>query len=149
LLHTELAEIDENLIRNELHYVERGDCLLRRKDIYEELYPETKKGAINQHTKVLSAESADSKTSFVSDTANKTNISSRVIHEEIQIAKSLSPEAKEAVKTTDIPKTDALKLARLDETTQNEVAERIITNYKNDSKQKVDLKGAVNERIFY
>lgn len=44
-LKAKLAEIDENLIRNELHYTERGDLLLERKQIYEGLHPETKAGA--------------------------------------------------------------------------------------------------------
>lgn len=124
-LKAELAEIDENLIRNELHYIDRGEQLKRRKEIYEELYPETKKGAINQYTKVLSAESADSKNSFVNDTARKTGVSTRVIHEELQIAKNLTPEAKEIIKELDIPKTQALNVARLEPEEQSKIVETI------------------------
>ena len=60
-LELELAEIDENLIRNELHYTELDDLILRKKQIYEEMYPETKKGAKNQYTKVLNDIKSDSK----------------------------------------------------------------------------------------
>ena len=43
-LQAELAEIDENFIRNDLSPVEYGDLLLRRKAIYESLYPEARNG---------------------------------------------------------------------------------------------------------
>ena len=43
-LSAELAELDENFARANLSPLEMGDLLKRRKDIYEELYPETKAG---------------------------------------------------------------------------------------------------------
>ena len=58
-LEAELAEIDENFIRKELPPVEYGEMLLRRKEIYEMLHPETKatyKGGKfrgNQHQEVV------------------------------------------------------------------------------------------------
>lgn len=43
-LQAELAEIDENFVRTELGSVAFGNLLLRRKEIYETLHPETKAG---------------------------------------------------------------------------------------------------------
>lgn len=43
-LLAKLAEIDENFVRMNLSPIEFGDLLLRRKEIYEQLHPETKQG---------------------------------------------------------------------------------------------------------
>jgi ParB family chromosome partitioning protein len=40
-LQAELAEIDENFVRRGLPTIEFGELLLRRKEIYETLHPET------------------------------------------------------------------------------------------------------------
>ena len=49
-LMAELAEIDENLIRQKFDQVEEWDQLARRKEIYELLYPETRRGKRNGQT---------------------------------------------------------------------------------------------------
>jgi ParB family chromosome partitioning protein len=126
-LKVELAEIDENLIRNELHYIDRGEQLKRRKEIYEELYPETKQGKRNGQT-VKNADSALlGKPSFVEDTAQKTGASSRVIHEELQMAKNILSEVKEVIKAKEINKSDALKIARMEPEKQKKVADALET----------------------
>jgi ParB/RepB/Spo0J family partition protein len=130
-LKQELAEIDENLIRNDLHYIDLGEHLKERKRIFELLHPETIKGisqAIGMNKAVGNDVSADTAvTSFVEDTAKKTNMSSRVIHENIQIA-SLNKEVKDKIKEADLSKTDALKIARLQPEKQKQVMDRVIEN---------------------
>jgi ParB-like chromosome segregation protein Spo0J len=127
-LKAELAEIDENLIRNEYHFTERGEHLKRRKEIYEKIYPESKpeeqrKKGLNVSGEIIS--SLEETKTFVQDTAEKTGVSERTIQQEIQIATNLIPEAKEVVKELDLPKTQVLKLARVEPEEQNKVVEII------------------------
>lgn len=120
-LELELVEIDENLIRNELHYIELDDLMLRKKQIYEEMYPETKKGAKNQHTKVLNEIISDSKPSFSKDTAIKTGQSERNIQLSTQRAENLIPEAKSILREKEITKTEATLLAKEEPTQQKRI----------------------------
>lgn len=142
-LEAELIEIDENLIRNELHFTERADVLLRRKEIYEELYPETKHGMRNgQTSKKTESDSLPKdeirqtdKPSFVEDTAKKTGRSETVIKEEIQIAKNLDEEEKEILKEKDVTKTDAIKLARMEPEERKPVINLFIKDKRDQAKQ--------------
>jgi len=128
-LKAKLAEIDENLIRNELHFTVHGDLVLERKQIYEELHPETKAGvsqAVGMNRKKGNNVSAESAPTFVADTAEKTGVSTRAIHVELQIAENLTDEVKEIIRKYDIPKTYALKLARIvDKEKQRAAAEEM------------------------
>jgi ParB family chromosome partitioning protein len=79
-------------------HTERGDLLLKRKDIYEELHPETKREATlkQNRSEIISERNVPS---FVKDTAQKTCVSERTIEHEIQVAKKLTPEVKETVRS--------------------------------------------------
>jgi len=98
---SELAEIDENLIRNELTQFDKSIQTSRRKEIYEILHPETKHGKQenrgNRHTvtNVESRQVGDSlenKTeSFVEQTAKATNESTRNIERNSKRGKVLKP----------------------------------------------------------
>ncbi|NBW18034.1 MAG: hypothetical protein EBR82_59680 [Caulobacteraceae bacterium] len=98
-LQAELAEIDENLIRNELNQFERATWQARRKEIYEILHPGSKHGANsggNQHTKdkVLSrkvCDSAEKETppSYVESASKAQGKSKRLVELEAQRGKAL------------------------------------------------------------
>ncbi|WP_099205625.1 ParB/RepB/Spo0J family partition protein [Scatolibacter rhodanostii] len=133
-LKAELAEIDENLIRHNLSHLDEGEQLLRKKEIYEMLYPETKKGvaqAIGMNRAVGNNVSEDSsvtsKKSFVDDSAEKMNLTPRRVQQKIQIARDLTPEVKEIVKENGIGLDPSLKLARIKEPEkQKEAAKRMV-----------------------
>lgn len=125
----ELAEIDENLIRNELTTMERGELLARRKEIYEERHPETKAGAAgaNASNAAQGKEHASEIISFATDTAAKTGLTPRSIQQEVQIAKNIAPEVKESIRETPIAdrKTDLLQLARMEPEQQKQIISHV------------------------
>jgi len=139
-LHLELMEIDENLIRYELHFIDRGQHLKKRKEIYEQLYPETKQGmsqAIGMNKKLghnvtETVSPTSRKSSFSKDTAKKTGFSERTIDQEIQIATEIEPEVQEFIKEKEISKTDALKIARMPKEDQRRVKDMIETGKAKD-----------------
>ena len=78
-LQSELAEIDENIVRTKLTKQELGDQLLRRKELYEMLHPETRQGMRNgQTSKNANLASLETK-SFAQDTSEKTGMSQRTV----------------------------------------------------------------------
>lgn len=131
-LQAELAEIDENFVRRDLSAVEFGDLLLRRKEIYETLHPETKAGvaqAVGMNraigNNVAEKFSATSKP-FVQDTAEKLGVTPRLIRRQIQTSKNLTAEAKEVIRHSGVSKEMAFKLSRLAPEQQEEAAALIV-----------------------
>ncbi len=129
-LTAELAEIDENIVRSDISALEYGEILLRRKEIYETLHPETKDGiaqAISMN-RALGNNVSDkvplTSRSFVQDTAEKLGVVPRTVERQIQTAKNLTPEAKEIIRKSDhkISKQAALKLSRMEPEQQKEAA---------------------------
>lgn len=124
-LQAELAEIDENFVRNDLTTLEYGEMLLRRKEIYEMLHPNSKHGGDRKSEKIKSAKcKVDFEKSFIEDTAEKLGVHPCTVARQIQTAKNLTPETKEIIKDTDtkISKKAALKLSRLEPEQQQEAA---------------------------
>ena len=123
-LQAELAEIDENFVRAGLSHRELGDLLLRRKELYEAIHPETRQGqrngqtAKNDNLTVLQAKP------FSEDTADKLGVSKRTVERLVQTAANLTPEAKKIIRDSDakITKRAALKISKLPPDQQAEAA---------------------------
>lgn len=128
-LRAELAEIDENFVRSDLAPIEFGELLLRRKELYEALHPEsvqTNQGGPfrgNQHREVSDKMTQTTK-SFTQDTAEKLGVGRRTVERQVQIAKNLTPETKEIIRGSDtlITRKEALALSRLEPRPQAEAA---------------------------
>ena len=143
-LQAELAEIDENIVRTRLNRQELGEQLLRRKDIYERLHPETRQGMRNGQT-VKNANLASLETkSFAQDTAEKTGMSKRAVSRLLQIANNLSADAKRIVQANDMTQDTALKLSRLPHDQQVEAASLLaagqyqsVDEYVTDRREKI------------
>lgn len=128
-LQAELAEIDENFVRKNLSIIDFGNLLLRRKEIYETLHPETKHGGDRKSEEIKSAKCAlDSAKSFVADTAEKLGVNPCTVRRELQTAKNLTPATKEIIRDADtnITKKDALKLSRLEPEQQEDAATQLV-----------------------
>ena len=127
-LRAELAEIDENFVRTDLSAIEYGDLLLRRKEIYEALHPETKNGGDRKSEKIRSAKcTSDFSKSFVNDTAEKLGVNPSTIRRQVQTAKNMTPEAKAIIRDSGakVTKKDAMKLSRLKPEQQKDAASQL------------------------
>ena len=121
-VQAKLAEIDENIVRTKLNRQELCEQLLRRKEIYETLHPETRHGMRNGQTaKNANLATLETK-SFAEDTAEKTGMSKRAISRLLQIANNLTGDARRIVEAHNMTQDTALKLSRLQHDEQVEAA---------------------------
>lgn len=145
-----LKEIDENLIRNELHYIERGEHLEKRDEILRELGLRAKSGTNLKNLKTTGELNSPVKTTAL--IAKEAGISERVAQQEKQIAKSLTPTTKEKAIKCNITKQDAIKLSHLKPDEQEQVITKIADgtakNYKESIKLlKQEKKESVSENL--
>lgn len=129
-LHTELAEIDENVIRTGLSDLELSELLARRKKIYETLHPATIARNLPGHASNYES-SSDKLTGeekpFSQDTAERMGVSPRTVERHVQIGENLTTEAKEILRGTDqkVTKQNLTKLSRLEPKQQMEAAKQL------------------------
>ena len=134
-LSAELAELDENFARANLSPLEIGDLLKRRKDIYEELYPETKAGtaqAIGMNKAKgnnVNCNLQSTRKSFIEDTANVTGSHPSTIARHIKIASELAPEAKEILRGAKkpVPSSTLKKISKLPPSQQEEASSLLVS----------------------
>ena len=112
-----LAEIDENLIRNELTELDEALHLAERKEIYETLHPETKTGGAPGAGKGKGKSVYKDCTvqSFQTDTAKKVGKTSRTVERKTRIGSKLRGVA-ESLRGTAVEDSqkDLLALAKVD-----------------------------------
>jgi ParB family chromosome partitioning protein len=119
-LRAELAEISENLIRNELTLLERAEHLARLKAVYEQQYPNTR--GVGRPTK-----NGATVAPFSEWAAGQTGLAQRTVQHYVQLAESIAPAVRDAIRRTPIASDGAeLKsLASLEPSQQRAVAELI------------------------
>ncbi len=131
----ELAELDENFARANLSPLELGELLVRRKEIYETLYPETKAGtaqAIGMNKAKgnnVNCNLQSRKKSFIEDSADVMGSHPSTVARHIKIASELTPEAKEILRGAEKPVSSAVlkKISRLPPEQQTEASSLLVS----------------------
>ncbi|MDD3586778.1 MAG: MT-A70 family methyltransferase [Thermoguttaceae bacterium] len=137
-LQKELAEIDENLVRLELDPISIGELAIRRDEILDALGQRAKSGTNVKNSRTGTPGGPVPKTT--EDVANEIGISKSTLKENKQLARDLTPKAKDVVRQSDVSKKDALKLARMKPEEQNKLAEKLSNG---EAKSLVDAKRLV------
>jgi 16S rRNA G966 N2-methylase RsmD len=136
----QLAEIDENIIRNNLNDIELGEHLIKRDNILEKLGMRYVQGD-NQHTgggATISPPPVSTK-----DISKSIGVSERTTQLKKSIVKHLHPDVRDTLRNSQFANntTGLLKLSRLDEETQMKVSNRLSTG------KDTDIKASIKEVI--
>lgn len=127
-LSARLVEIDENLTRRELTALDRAIFMAERKRIYEELHPETKQGGDRKSKKTQEEiKSQDIATCsmfprFTAATAKATGFSERAVQLLCSLVSSLSPEAIDLLRATDLASNQSALLTLAQEKPADQIA---------------------------
>jgi len=120
-IEAELAEIDENLMRNDLTVLEQGEHLQRRNEILEAMGQRAPSYRPEKGSTVLPLKTT-------ADIAKEVGLSETSAQRRMQVARNIVPEVKDAIRNTEIADstTQLLELARLTPEKQVEVARSIV-----------------------
>lgn len=116
-----VAEIDENLVRNELTALEQCEHLAERKRLYEEMHSVAQHGGARSRS---TGQLVHLKPSFADATAEQIHESARNVRRSIAIASALRKVVRDQIRHLPIAdnKQELSRLAKLDDDTQNAVA---------------------------
>ncbi|MCX7592977.1 MAG: ParB N-terminal domain-containing protein [Fischerella sp.] len=134
-----LAEIDENLIRNELEPLERHELWLEREQILQHMGLRAKAGD-NQYTLKGSATIAPP-VKTTREMAKKAGYSERTLQQGLQIAKAIHPEVKQIIKETPLAKSTTTQL----EIARTATKERLLAEEAEKAAQLAKAKGEQQE----
>ena len=139
-LRAELAEIDENLIRNEYSPAERAIAIARRKKIYEALHPKTKHGTPGVSRQVGDTHERVDAERFTKSTAEATGKSERAVQRDAQRGEAVGADTLQRVVGTALDKGEEIDaLVKL----SPEKREQVIA--KAEAGEKVSAKIAVKQ----
>jgi N6-adenosine-specific RNA methylase IME4 len=142
-IDAELAEIDENLVRNELSVLERSEQLARRKELYLARYPETRHGAQGggRNGKGTRTKTQEEIVSFSDEAAGKTGVTARTIRGEVRIARGIDGAVRDEIRATPLAdsKRDLTALAKLDADGQRKAVAQILSGAARDVRHAVRL----------
>ncbi len=126
-LRNRLAELDENLIREELSTLERAEQLAERKRIYVALHPETRRGVAGGRARGSSRggrKRTTDKMSFARSASVRLRVSTRTVERLVAIADALPDDVRRDLKGTPAAsrQVELQRIADLPERDQRRVA---------------------------
>ncbi len=126
-LNSLLAEIDENLHRQELTALEQGEHLAERKAVYLAMHPETKKGGAPGKAGGGKKAKTENVSDFATDAARKTGQTDRNVRNKVAVGQKLTQATRDAVRETSVAdkQSELLKLTKLPAADQESAANLI------------------------
>jgi hypothetical protein len=128
-----IAEIDENLARNDLSLLDRAEHIYRRKQLYEELHPERRHGGNRGNQYTGGKKCQDANLQFCQTAAVVCRQSSTTVYRLVRIARLLTAETKQRLRGTGWANNQEIlmKLCKLTPDMQHDVAGKVANGESN------------------
>lgn len=125
-LEAQLREIDENLVRNDLTLLERAEHFCRRKELYERLHPETRRGGDHGNQYCGGRKRQTDNLSFSHSVGKLTGRSGKTVQRLVRIGKFLTAETRRLLRGTEWADNQRtlMKLCQLPPDMQEQVARK-------------------------